>query len=212
MRIFSVVFLALALFSNSGEAQKAKKSVPAASLRGSKGALLKQNEVANHQDLTRLKDEAELRNFIRSGYLVSLRNTKFVVIDSRLDKSVRYARPYTRTFVDNLGEAYYKRFGKPIQVNSAVRTVRYQDSLRKKNRNATASKGPTASSHLTGATVDIRHKGMSKAQKAWVRSYLLERERKQWIEATEEKHQAVFHIMVFPNYGSSSKTKTPRKK
>ncbi len=101
----------------------------------------------------------------------------------------------------DMAKAFEKRFGKgKLKINSAVRTTAYQKSLRKRNGNAAKATGDKASSHPTGATVDIAKKNLTKQQLVWVRNYLTRYEMKNMIEATEEKNQSVFHFMVFKNY------------
>ena len=79
--------------------------------------------------------------------------------------------------------------------DSAVRTQEYQWKLQEHNGNAT-----NRSSHIFGSTVDIAKKGMSRKSIQWMRHYLLRFEKMGLIEATEEFHQAVFHVMVFKAY------------
>ncbi|MBI2635588.1 MAG: D-alanyl-D-alanine carboxypeptidase family protein [Parcubacteria group bacterium] len=169
-------------------------------LRGSSDAIERQNKQADLENLSRLT-EKQLGTFKKSGLLVPLPISKGVIVDDRLPKKYRYCRPWVLQFLVDLGENYETRFGKQIQVNSAVRTVEYQEELQKRNRNAASAKaGSQQSSHLTGATIDIAKKDMSYRELAWMRNHLIVLERKGLIEATEEFHQEVFHIMVFNRY------------
>jgi hypothetical protein len=132
--------------------------------------------------------------------LVSVPEDRFVHVDTRLDASRRFCRPWTREFLEDLGQAYYKEFRQPIQVNSAVRTVEQQERLARYNRNAAPAEGDTASSHLAGLTVDIAKRGMSRRQRKFVVDYLVNMRNLGLVEAVEERRQACFHVMVSDRY------------
>ncbi len=179
------------------------KKVP--SLRGSKTKQQTQNLRANEEGLTRIKDDSMLNRFVASGLLVPLPESGVVKVDPRLDEDRRYARPWTKRFAENFGTAFHKQFKDTLQINSGVRTVESQKELRRTNGNAAAATGPNASSHLTGSTLDITYLHMTADQKRWAENYLREREAKGWITAVEEVKQKVFHIMVYQNYGKTTK-------
>ncbi len=189
-----VAMAAMVFLSTSGEAQKS-------SLRGSKSKLIRQNEVADKENLTRLQDDKQIARFVRNGLLIALPTDTNVIVDELLPQNRRYARPWTVYFLENLGAAFHKQFGQPIPVTSAVRDSLTQDQLTTINLNAAPAAGPLASSHLTGATIDVEHRWMTTTQKKWVEAWLLERQEKGWIEATKERQEAVYHIMVFRTYG-----------
>ncbi len=168
--------------------------------RPSHESLLRQNEEIDRLDLPRIQDEEELEQYKASGDLVPIVAGETLRFDPRLSPDRRFCRPWTREFVDDLSEAYYKQFHDQIQVNSAVRTVVIQKKLRRHNRNAAPESGDTASSHLAGITVDIQRRGMSKAQVKWVEQYLLPMRDAGLIEPEEERHQWVFHIAVSGRY------------
>lgn len=157
-----------------------------------------QNFVANQDGLERFEDGPALQRAISSGDLVALTESPYMRLsDEHLPTEYRWVRPWTRLFLEEMARAYFDEFEVPLQVNSAVRTKAYQRSLMRRNTNAAALDGPEASSHMTGATVDIAKKPMSHDQLAWARQYLKGREKSGLIEATEECHQLVFHVMVF---------------
>lgn len=183
------------------------------SLRGSKSALLKQNAVANREKLSRFKTEKEIRKSVKSGRLVPIPNGKFGIRpNSKLEASRRYCRPQSIRFAKVYGARVSKRFKKQWIVNSCVRDEETQTELRKTNKNAAPPFGPTASSHLTGSTMDIRRKGFTQVEQKIIRGWLLKDERCGWIEATEERRQQVWHIMVYKNYGASCKARARKKK
>lgn len=170
-------------------------------LRGSPSSLKKQNEVADKEGLTRMGSPKTIRKYVESNRLVPIPDGKHgIVVDRRLDKSRRYCRPWTVQFLKDLGENFRKKFGKNLQVNSCVRDVNTQKSLRGTNLNAAPAKGSKASSHLTGSTFDITRLALSKKEQDYVRSRLVFHEELGNIEATQENWQAVWHVMVFRRY------------
>jgi hypothetical protein len=171
-------------------------------LKGSHDSLLRQNEEIDRLQLGRIADDDELDELVQKQELVALPTDKTVRIDSRLDENRRYCRPWTRDFLNDLGEAYYKEFRQPIQVNSAVRTVSQQEKLIRHNGNAAPAEGPTASSHLAGLTIDIAKHEMNRKQRKWMEQYLLRMRDLGLVEAVEERKQACFHVMVSDRYAS----------
>ncbi len=169
-------------------------------LRGSHDSLVRQNEEIDRLQLPRIADDAELEELIQEKQLVPLPVNAGVRVDPRLEAAHRYCRPWTRQFLEDLGDAYYKEFRQPIQVNSAVRTVEQQKKLRRHNRNAAPITGDTASSHLAGLTVDIAKHGMSGKQRRWMEQYLVKMRTLGLVEVAEERRQAVFHVMVSDRY------------
>ena len=75
-----------------------------------------------------------------------------------------------------------------------------QHKLRRHNRNAAPELGETASTHLTGVTVDILKRGLTRQQIRWVNDYFLPLHEQGLIEPVEERRQPVFHIMVSDQY------------
>ena len=87
-----------------------------------------------------------------------------------------------------------------------MRTVEYQKRLERTNGNAAPAEGDLVSPHLTGATVDIAKKGLSRAEIAWMRRRLLGLEAEGKIDVEEEFKQACFHITVYKSYAQAGKT------
>jgi len=168
--------------------------------RPSRESLLRQNEEIDRMDLPRIKDDAELQELIGREELVPIETSEALRIAPTLAANRRYCRPWTRDFLQDLSEAYYKEFHSQMQVNSAVRTVQVQKKLRRHNRNAAPEKGETASSHLAGITVDIQRRGMSREQMAWVEQYMMPLKELGLVEPEEERHQVVFHVAVSGRY------------
>ncbi len=176
-------------------------SASAASLKGSRTSMERQNAEATVSELSFIENDAQLESMVRNGYLVPLPTTVGLSIDPRLDAKWQYVRPWTARFLVHLGVDFHKEFGKSLQINSAVRTVERQEELREKNRNAAPPNGERRSVHPTGAAIDIAKLGRSGREVRWLARRLLQLERDGLIEATEERrNQAVFHVMVHKKY------------
>jgi hypothetical protein len=171
-----------------------------AALKGSHDILVHQNEMADSEGLDRIQDDADLANKIAAGQLVRIPVSPMLRVDERLPDNRRYCRPWVAKFLTDISRAHYARFHTPLQVNSAVRTVEFQDRLRRTNGNAAPSEGDTASPHLTGFAVDIAKKPLSHTEVAWMRGYLLPLEQQGKIDVEEEFQQACFHMSVYRKY------------
>jgi hypothetical protein len=169
-------------------------------LKGSHDSLVRQNAEIDRLQLVRIQNDQALEELIARDQLVALPESHAVRIDARIEASRRFCRPWTRLFLEDFGQAYYKQFHQPLQVNSAVRTVEQQERLARFNRNAAPAEGDTASSHLAGLTVDIAKKGMSRRQRAFTETYLVNLRNLGLVEAVEERRQACFHVMVSDRY------------
>jgi uncharacterized protein YcbK (DUF882 family) len=169
-------------------------------LKGSHDALVRANKKANTEDLERIQNDVQLQALTRNKALVGLPLGRTLLVDARLPEDRRYCRPWTASFLQQLGTDYYSIFKHPVQVNSAVRTAEYQEQLRHRNGNAAPGEGDTASLHLTGATVDISKASMGRKQLKWTRDYLLKLQKDGLVEVAEEFRQRVFHIMVYKDY------------
>lgn len=169
-------------------------------LKGSHEILLHQNEVADRDGLQRVQDDNDLENMRRQNMLVALPVSSGLQVDERLPVNRRYCRPWTAQFLATMSRAYYERFHTPLQVNSAVRTVEFQQHLIRVNGNAAPAEGDTASPHLTGQAIDLAKHGLSLSQIAWMRGYLLPLIQEGKIDVEEEFQQACFHISVYKKY------------
>jgi hypothetical protein len=176
--------------------------------RPSHDSLVRQNEEINRLDLPRIQDDNELEALKASGELVPIEASESLKIEPSLDPSRRYCRPWTRDFVQDLSEVYYRQFHAQIQVNSAVRTVKVQKKLRRRNRNAAPAEGDTASSHLAGITVDLQRRGMTIEQMRFVEHYLFYLKAIGLVEPEEERRHWCFHVMVYERYGDWRVTQT----
>ena len=181
-----------------------------APLAGSRESLVRQNERTEADGLTRIEDDAQLNELRREKALVAVPASTSLRINEGLPVNRRYCRPWTAKFLTDLARAHSARFHRPLQVNSAVRTVAYQRRLIEVNGNAAPAEGDIASPHLSGATIDIAKKGLSISEVAWMRGYLLPLQMAGKLDVEEEFYQSCFHITVYKSYAPAPATpKTP---
>ncbi len=169
-------------------------------LYGSHENLLHQNQMADLDGLNRVRDAADLLDLRRQKKLVALPENEALRVDVRLPEDRRYSRPWTAAFLNILARDHYAAFHQPLQVDSAIRTVQFQQRLTHSNGNAAPSTGDTASPHLTGQAVDIAKRGLSITEIAWLRTYLQPLIEQGKIDVEEEFQQACFHISVYRSY------------
>jgi hypothetical protein len=169
-------------------------------LRGSHEILVHQNLVADHDGLDRIQNDEDLLDMRSRRLLVSLPTSSALQIDERLPLNRRYCRPWAAQFLATLARAHYAHFQTPLQVNSAVRTVEFQQHLIHINGNAAPAEGDSASPHLTGQAIDIAKHGLSLTEIAWLRAYLLPLVQEGKVDVEEEFQQACFHISVYKEY------------
>jgi len=169
-------------------------------LYGSHEVLLHQNEMADRDGLTRVRDDADLLDLRREKKLVALPESEALTVDYHLPENRRFSLPWTAAFLAVLARDYYASFHSPLQVDSAVRTIAVQQRLVRTNGNAAPTSGDTASPHLTGQAVDIAKGGLNRTEIAWLRTYLQPLIDQGKIDVEEEFQQACFHISVYKNY------------
>ncbi len=166
---------------------------------GSHDMLVHQNEELDRLQLPRITNEYDLAQYELSRDLVPVNETDALKLASNLPENRRYCRPWTRDFINDLSQAFYNEFRTPLQVNSLVRTMEQQHQLRRHNRYAAPEFGDTASTHLTGVSLDLSRRGLTPMQYAWVRTYLLPLKEQGMLDPIEER-QPVLHIVVFEKY------------
>jgi hypothetical protein len=169
-------------------------------LFGSHENLLHQNQMADRDGLNRVRDDADLLDLRRQHKLVALPENEGLRVDARLPEDRRFSRPWTAAFLSVLASDHYAAFHQPLKVDSAVRTVAFQQRLTHRNANAAPSSGDTASPHLTGQAVDIAKRGLTITEIAWMRAYLQPLIDQGKIDVEEEFQQACFHISVYRSF------------
>lgn len=184
-----------------------------APLLGSHESLERQNARVDADGLERIENEADLADRIAHKLLVPIPASSALTVNPDLEENHRYCRPWTAKFLADLARAHDAAFHRSIEVSSAVRTVEYQKRLMRTNGNAAPAEGDMVSPHLTGATVDIAKKGLSRAEIAWMRRRLMGLEASGKIDVEEEFKQACFHITVYKSYSPAGKAEpvTPAK-
>jgi hypothetical protein len=154
----------------------------AQTLRGSQSSVDATYEFARDRKLTFHETGRTVRRAATTGKFVRLAgNSNFRM------KGVTYpyVLPATRTFVHRLAAEYRSVCREPMTVTSAVRPSTRQP------RNAAAK-----SVHPTGLAIDLR-KPRGRNCRDWLRDRLLELERDDLIDATEEFRPPHFHVVVF---------------
>lgn len=161
--------------------------VHGATLRGSRGSLLKQQKFAKQHDFSTLRTKAEVRKFVRAGRLVPIRSGGDLQLAG---VEFPYARPELRVFLDRLARDYRRATGETLVVTSLTRPLSHQP------RNASF-----LSVHPTGMAVDLR-RSRNAAARRWLEARLLTLERQGVLEATRESRPPHYHVALFPSqYG-----------
>jgi hypothetical protein len=159
------------------------RGASAQSLVGSSASLDIQNGVAREHDFTYLATASQLRRFVQSGYLVSVRPNADFELHA---VSFPYARPEVELFIRRLASQYHASCGEKLVVTSLTRPLNMQP--------ANAS---DRSVHPTGMAVDLRRSSSSRCR-AWLEDVLLSLERTRVLEATRERSPAHYHVALFP--------------
>lgn len=155
----------------------------AQSLRGSRASLIRQNRQAKLHDYTYLKRPADVKRFVRAGYLVEIKGND----DYELARvSFPYARPEVRIFLERLGRQYRAACGEKLVVTSLVRPTTRQP------HNASP-----LSVHPTGMAIDLRRSSKA-ACRQWLERVLLQLEGRGVLEATRESRPPHYHVALFP--------------
>lgn len=156
----------------------------AASLRGSRAAMVEQNEVAKQHGLAFFQTPEAIRQGVASGELVELTGDEnYEVADF-----VRfpYLQPEVRLFVERLAAQYRETCGQKLVVTSAVRPVSGQPS-----------NAHQLSVHPAGMAVDLRVSDRASCRN-WLESAILNLERRGVLNGIREFHPPHYHIAVFP--------------
>jgi hypothetical protein len=170
-------------------------------LRATPRSQVVQNQHADAEQLSRMRDDAMLRRFEEKGYLVKVPFETASYYLHSIPGRLRYLRPWAKLFLERLSAQFHARFGARLRVTSLVRTMQRQRRLEARNGNAAAATGPRSSTHLTGATLDISKRLMTRQQQAWVRRVLTSLKEGGYLYAIEEFQQPAFHVMVYRDYG-----------
>ncbi len=194
MHLKNLVIGAIGLFLVSARAE-------AVSLRGSSESLDKQMAMARRLHFPLIKTLADIERMHRHHELFQLpEQGEGFYLDGvcELDKNhchlYAMARAPVVKFISIIGRDFLNKFGKRLKVTSLTRTLWYQKMLQHRNANAAAL---SRTAHRTGAAIDISYKEMTMDEMNWMRRRLKRLEEEKMLEATEERFQACFHVMVF---------------
>ncbi|MEX2220201.1 MAG: DUF5715 family protein [Candidatus Rokuibacteriota bacterium] len=158
--------------------------------------LSRESAAAVRDRLSRMRDLAMVDRFRKSGLLVDVPLETRTYYVEGVGTRLRVARPWTRRFVEQLGQAFHDLFGKPLRITSLTRTTARQRALRRTNPSAAPATGPVQSTHLTGAAVDISKRSFSAREAAWLRTVLARLQKRGLIHAVEEFREPHFHVLV----------------
>jgi hypothetical protein len=162
--------------------------------------LLAQNAAIDEMGLPRIRDDQSLKSLEAEAALVPITDNEYVRVSPKLETKRRYCRPWVDAFLQELGRDYYTKFGEPIQVNSAVRTVKTQSWLLRWNHNAAPAHGETASAHLAGVAVDLQRRGLTREEIRFIQKELLTFAKINMVIVEEELKQPCFHVVVTEDY------------
>ncbi|MGH7459434.1 MAG: DUF5715 family protein, partial [Longimicrobiales bacterium] len=144
----------------------------AQSLKGSRAAMMRQNNIAHQQDFTFLRTAADVRRFVESGLLVPLRGNAHYKVAG---VSFPYARDAVKLFVERVATQYHSACGEKLVVTSLTRPLSRQP------RNA-----HELSVHPTGMAADFRISRKASCRN-WMESTLRDLERARTLDATRER-------------------------
>ena len=105
--------------------------------------------------------------------------------------------PSALKILNELGSAYFQKFGRPLKVTSLTRSLEYQFELTKSNSNA--FKGATPP-HTTGCTFDLAYLHMTAEEQNFVMAKLAEFESRGSSDSLREVGAApCIHTCVYPD-------------
>lgn len=156
----------------------------AASLRGTRSSLDRQNSQARNHEFTFLRTKSQVQHFVDRGWLVPVRSNGTYTLKS---VSFPYTRPEVKVFIERVGQQYKAACGEPLVVTSLTRPRNYQP--------------PNASPrsvHPTGMALDLR-RPRNRTCRSWLEKVLLSLEGKGVLEATSERWPPHYHVAVYPD-------------
>jgi murein DD-endopeptidase MepM/ murein hydrolase activator NlpD len=182
------------------ELRHARLAALAAPIPASRGHLRRENARADADRLSRVRARRDLERFVRAGLLVPVPEAGPGFRVGDVPPWRRVARPWARLFLEHLGQAVHVLFDGRLRVTDLTRTEAVQAALAEWNGNAAPARGPVASTHLTGAAIDLSKVEHSDAEIAWLRLVLTRLSRQGLVTAIEEFAQPHFHVLVHRAY------------
>lgn len=101
--------------------------------------------------------------------------------------------------LQELSEAYFQKFGRPLRVTSLTRSMDYQIGLNKTNANSFVVRGEgSLPPHTSGCAFDLARKHMDVEEQNFVMNKLAEMERAKKLDALiEYGANACFHVFIY---------------
>ena len=161
----------------------AAPAAEAASLRGSRSSVSRQNYQARRHDYTFIRTPSQVRRFVAKGWLVPVRGNRDYALHG---VSFPYARPEVKLFIERLARQYRASCGEQLVVTSLTRPTTRQP------RNASP-----LSVHPTGMALDLR-RSWKQSCRRWIESTLLYLEDRGVLEAARERRPPHYHVALFP--------------
>lgn len=165
---------ALLTLGNPAEAQ---------TLKGSRTSMERQYQEAVNLGYTFIKTSKAVTDFVESGYLVRVSNSRSMELAS---VSYPYVRPAVKTFVERLSAQYMAACGEKLTVTSLTRPIDRQPA-----------NAATDSVHPTGMAVDLRIPSKGSCR-SWLEKTLLSLEAADVLDVTRERNPPHYHVAVFP--------------
>ena len=112
---------------------------------------------------------------------------------------LRMVNPQTKKVIEEIADAYRKKFNRPLRLTSMVRSMEYQNLLSLTNANSfRVSEKGSLPPHTSGCAFDVALKQMTAEEQNFVMKKITEMENKGSLEAVRELGaSAVFHVFVY---------------
>ncbi|MDQ3089756.1 MAG: DUF5715 family protein [bacterium] len=163
-----------------------------------KPRLSAQNALANREGLTRVNNLADIRKLAAQKILIPIPNNNPNFVVKGIPEARQYCLPWALELMSDLGKFIRSDFGKVPTLSSCVRDVNAQQALRKRQKGAAPASGPQATSHLTGATLDISTHGYSRKERAKITKALRKLRSIGAVMFLDEGNH--WHVMVSKSY------------
>jgi hypothetical protein len=121
--------------------------------------------------------DKNIDRLIREWKLVKIKDSDYYKINGpQVHESRRYLTPNIKKILETIAKEFYKKFKKPLIINSLARTQEYQNTLNKSNKNATKS----ISAHTYWIAFDIKIKEYLTLEEANYICYILLKMEEEW--------------------------------
>jgi hypothetical protein len=173
------------------------------------GRLRRESDAATRDRLSRMRNMAMIERFRRTGLLVRVPVEAKTYYVAGVSAPLRVLRPWTKSFIEQVSQAFYGLFDQRLRITSLTRTRAVQRRLLWTNSGAAPVQGPVQSTHLTGAAFDLSKRSLSHTEVVWLRTVLAWLSRQGLIHVAEEFRAPHFHVMVRKRYGQYQRAPGP---